>query len=1151
MTQVVDNKQIKQDDDETYNPICYINVKLATIDSPKFRASVNYFEDQLSEFIKLLDGLTKLIEFYTKEYMKCNDFNDSIIKRFLIFKDKDILDNISKIVLQTLNDNISIIYSYKINMVDDLFEKIISELYEFCRVASKDIYEKKHTYDKSLDKYESVLNKYSSASKSKDPAALAELYNQAEEMKKKFISNGVDLCECAIAFKMKLNQLIYNLFTFFYNENVNYHNSILNSFDSVKPDFNNLKSKLDENISYYNKMKEFVENDNMRPKYEKSGWLFKKYQKGWSRRYFSIKKGFFKYSMTSSSGKKRGFVWTSTPINILLCEVKEEPNNDRRFCFSVMTAKKTYFLQAENEKELKEWLTTFDVAKHERIKNLSNTIDSTQKPNETTENLSDDEVKIEDEDEDGEYLSRTFKGQVNRIHLTPNVIVYQNEQHETKNKEFHAIFEDVKEDEYLIYNCSCAIQHGVTIQGSIFLTIDYIFFYSKIFKYVTKYKIPFRDIISINSQKGVVYNIITIKTNENENNEYIIKMYLKDMTKVYRIINTIWENNTSKIQLNAQEIFDKIYEADEISDDSGSIDESLIENLNETENNSFITEQTHEEVKSETIEKKNNEVEKKERKMPMLERIDTSKSLKVIKDSKTPINTPVVENFKEKEKDISSAKVETNQPVASPVSNKNKYALPPNIPKPSGPIVCNETLERKVKEIIIPIPAKQLNDILFGDDISLLQKIREKKKEFDMTVGEWAKNGDGKNERLVNYMIPVNNVLVKDKETITNETQTCLKSDDYLLYIYECLARTPKMPYGEYFLPVLKYIITYQTETSCKLNISVGIRWSKSPNYIIKNAIKSPTIKGLVESAEGTLSAIIPECEKLANMNDSGVDDENKLSINTDNDNTNQSTLNKRKSIVLSLYSDNNANQTESSEENNNSFNLITMIISGLLAISLIFNIVLLSRKGTKKQEIIISPKIKITEALDYCTELMESNFKPWNDILNLELGNSHSKSIEHFLDTHFKNPFIQDLGGGTIFNIDNVKMPTSNQPKNFTYFNKDNSLLFFKIQDSHNNIRNMKKEILRTYHDLNIYENKLIIMEYFNWFSDLLEKCIDSDKHILKNQLSDDISDLYDKDGNFNDKLYVKLPNGKILRKKLQIASCYFELRKALENSN
>jgi len=66
MAQNSENKQI---DNEVYNPICYINVKLATIDSPKFRASVNYFEDQLNEFIKLLDGLTKLIELYTKEYM--------------------------------------------------------------------------------------------------------------------------------------------------------------------------------------------------------------------------------------------------------------------------------------------------------------------------------------------------------------------------------------------------------------------------------------------------------------------------------------------------------------------------------------------------------------------------------------------------------------------------------------------------------------------------------------------------------------------------------------------------------------------------------------------------------------------------------------------------------------------------------------------------------------------------------------------------------------------------------------------------------------------------------------------------------------------------------------------------------------------------
>ncbi|ORX34876.1 hypothetical protein BCR36DRAFT_588538 [Piromyces finnis] len=1128
--------------DDVYNPICFINVKLATIDSPKFRASVNYFEDQLSEFIKLLDGLTKLIELYTKEYMKCNDFNDSIIKRFLIFKDKDILDNISKNIIQIFNDNISIIYSYKINMVDDLFEKIISELYDFCQAASKDIYEKKHIYDKSLDKYESILNKYSGASKSKDQVVLTEMYNQAEEMKKKFITNGIELCECIITFKTKLNQLIHNIFNFFYNENVNYHNSILNSFNSVKPDFNSLKSKLDENISYYNKMKESFENDSSRPKYEKSGWLYKKYQKGWSRRYFSIKKGVFKYSMTSSSGKKRGFVWTSTPINILLCEVKEETNNERRFCFSVITAKKTYILQAESENELKEWLNTFEIAKHEKLKNLSNTIEDNQKAGDIVETLSDDELKIEDEDEDGEYLSRSFKGRINNIHLTPNVIIYQNEQYENRNKEFHAIFEDIKEDEYLIYNCSCAIQHGVTIQGSIFLTIDYIYFYSKIFKYVTKYKIPFRDIISIDSQAGVVYNIISIKTNESENNEYIIKMYLKDMTKVYRILNTIWENNTSKIQLNAQEIFDKIYGDDEISDDSESIDESMIENLNETENNSMNFESIEELKQESNTKKKDNEVEKKEVEVEKIE------PLKVTKENKesTPTTTlSKTESPKMSKKEVDTKKTDTNK-TSSSASNNNKYSLPPNIPKPSGPIVFNEVLEKKVREVILPIPAKQLNDILYGEDVSLQQKIRDKKKEFDMTVGEWAKNKDGNNERLVKYMIPVNNVLVKDKETITEESQILLKSDEYLLYVYECLARTPKMPYGEYFLPVLKYIITYQTETTCKLNISVGIRWSKSPNYIIKNAIKSPTLKGLVESAEGTLSAIIPECERLANTNENGDVIESIESSNNGGATASTPVATQIMRSKSMLHSYNNTETTpDSTEEKKSDFNLITIIVSALLALSVILNMVLLLRgkKENISQTITIEPKLQITQAFDYCTELLESDFKPWNDILTMELGNSHSKSIENFLDTHFKRPFIQDLGGDTVFNIDNVKTPTSNQPKNFTYYNKNNSLMFFKFQESYSNIRNMKKEIIRTYHDLDIHENKLIIMEYFNWFSDLLEKCIDNDQHDNKKQTAnpEDIAELYDKDGNINSAQFVKLPNGKILKK--EVKDCFLLL--------
>jgi len=37
------------------------------------------------------------------------------------------------------------------------------------------------------------------------------MYNQVEEMKKKYINNSIELCNCTISFKIKLNQSIYKL----------------------------------------------------------------------------------------------------------------------------------------------------------------------------------------------------------------------------------------------------------------------------------------------------------------------------------------------------------------------------------------------------------------------------------------------------------------------------------------------------------------------------------------------------------------------------------------------------------------------------------------------------------------------------------------------------------------------------------------------------------------------------------------------------------------------------------------------------------------------------------------------------------------------------------------------------------------------------
>ena len=106
--------------------------------------------------------------------------------------------------------------------------------------------------------------------------------------------------------------------------------------------------------------------------YEKEGYLFKRSgQKTsivvptWSRRYFVVKNGNFWYSITNTSGKNRGYVMSTSPVNVLLCNIRVAKDiTDRRFCFEVYTSRKSFVLQAETEEDYLDWIETFQSAKY-------------------------------------------------------------------------------------------------------------------------------------------------------------------------------------------------------------------------------------------------------------------------------------------------------------------------------------------------------------------------------------------------------------------------------------------------------------------------------------------------------------------------------------------------------------------------------------------------------------------------------------------------------------------------------------------------------------------------------------------------------------------------------------------------------------------
>ncbi|KAJ3185348.1 Arf-GAP with coiled-coil, ANK repeat and PH domain-containing protein 2 [Gaertneriomyces sp. JEL0708] len=92
----------------------------------------------------------------------------------------------------------------------------------------------------------------------------------------------------------------------------------------------------------------------------KGGYLFKKSSSKmrtvWNRRYFELINNYLHYF--SMEGKDEA----KTAIDLRICMVKETPGAERRFCFDLISPNKVVTLQAENDDQLKDWMSVLQAA---------------------------------------------------------------------------------------------------------------------------------------------------------------------------------------------------------------------------------------------------------------------------------------------------------------------------------------------------------------------------------------------------------------------------------------------------------------------------------------------------------------------------------------------------------------------------------------------------------------------------------------------------------------------------------------------------------------------------------------------------------------------------------------------------------------------
>lgn len=126
--------------------------------------------------------------------------------------------------------------------------------------------------------------------------------------------------------------------------------------------------------------------------------------------------------------------------------------------------------------------------------------------------------------------------------------------YKSRSDEFHKLFCDkIPKNERLIADYACALHREILIQGRIYISINYIAFYSNLFSWITKLVVRLRDISEIckANTARIIPNAIQIVTKTGEKHVFA-SFVARD--KSYVMILRIWQNNLLKERMTDQEI---------------------------------------------------------------------------------------------------------------------------------------------------------------------------------------------------------------------------------------------------------------------------------------------------------------------------------------------------------------------------------------------------------------------------------------------------------------------------------------------------------------------------------------------------------------------------------------------------------------------
>ncbi|XP_036932377.1 protein Aster-B isoform X6 [Acanthopagrus latus] len=441
-----------------------------------------------------------------------------------------------------------------------------------------------------------------------------------------------------------------------------------------------------------------------------------------------------------------------------------------------------------------------------------------------------------------------------------------------RNEDFRKLFKQLPDTERLIVDYSCALQRDILLQGRLYLSENWICFYSNIFRWETLLTVRLKDICSMTKEKTarLIPNAIQVCTDTEKH--FFTSFGARDRT--YMMMFRLWQNALLDKPLCPKELWHFVHQCYGNELGLTSDDEDYVPPDDDFNTMGFSEEIPNEEneINNDNLSKSSAEAKPEGSPLLLHKKFDLPAEdfVDFLPDGEL-LTVPLL--VEEKTNDTSGP----GGPVPSPSLDFNDNEdIPTELSDSSethdeGEVQAfHEDLNgRQHINEVFKFSVDKLYDILFTES-QFMSDFMEQRRISDVVYHPWKKEDAGDQTREIMYTISLSNPLAP-KTSTASETQTLYKiSQESECYVIDAEVITHDVPYHDYFYTLNHYMLTRVAKNKCRLRVSTELRYRKQPWGLVKGFIERNFWSGIednfrhLELALSKLEEIFNESHQLS-----------------------------------------------------------------------------------------------------------------------------------------------------------------------------------------------------------------------------------------------------------------------------------------------